>query len=107
MKNIIMSIIWALICAWLITRLLLYVDARIEFTQEYFFPSIIDFIHGIGFSARKVCFTLITLFFILTGIHKWFGQAILFVIGVVVILACVALAIFIASHIIGFMANTL
>ena len=107
MKNFIMSLIWALICAWVITRLLVYVDARVGFSQMYFFPSIIDFIHGFGLSAKKVCFTVITMFLFLTGIHRWFGQAILFVIGVVVILACVALAIFVAAHIIGFMANSL
>lgn len=107
MKDTIMSIIWALICAWLITRLLLYVDARVGFTQEYFFPDIIDFIHGIGLSARKLFFALIAIVLALTGIHKSFGQVLLFMIGIVVILGCVTLAVLAAYHIIGFLANSL
>ena len=107
MKKIIMSIVWALICAWAITRLLLYVDARVGFTQEYFFPSIIDFIHGFGFSARKVLFTILTAFFAATGIHKFFGKTLLWLIGVVLILACIVLALFIAYHAISWLAGTL
>lgn len=48
MKEGIFSFIWAGICALLSVWLVLYVDAKIGFSNDYFFPTIVDAIHDFG-----------------------------------------------------------
>ncbi len=83
MKTFIFSFIWAGICALLSVWLLLYVDAKLNFTEDYFFPWIIDTIHGWGWSVRKITFFALYLVYMITGLHKLFGNGILALIGVV------------------------
>ncbi len=93
MKESIFSFIWAGICALLSVWLILYVDAKINFSSDYFFPQIVDTIHGWGMSVRKVLFFTLYLLYWLTGIHKLFGNGILALIGwtVLLVIICIVL----------------
>ena len=70
MKEGIFSFIWAGICALLSVWLVLYVDAKIGFSNDYFFPTIVDAINDFGWSVRKVLFFSLYLVYWVTGIHK-------------------------------------
>ena len=93
MKEGIFSFIWAGICALLSVWLILYVDAKLNFSSDYFFPAIVDTIHGWGLSVRKVLFFTLYLLYWLTGIHKLFGNGILALIGwtVLLVIICIVL----------------
>lgn len=81
MKQGIFSFIWAGICALLSVLLLVYLDSKLNFSDDYFFPTIVDAIHSYGLSVRKVLFFSLYLLYWLTGIHKLFGNGILALIG--------------------------
>ncbi len=90
-KEIIYAIILAILCGWLSTKLLVYVDAKVAFSSKYFFPSIVGFIHSLGWSVKMTCFISSSLFFLVTGIGKFFGKALLVLIGLAVLLLVVTL----------------
>ena len=81
MKEGLFSFIWAGICALLSVWLVLYVDAKIGFSNDYFFPTIVDAIHDFGWSGRKVLFFALYLVYWITGVHKLFGNGLLALIG--------------------------
>lgn len=93
MKESIFSFIWAGICALLSVWLILYVDAKLNFSDDYFFPTIVDAIHSWGLSVRKVLFFSLYLLYWLTGIHKLFGNGLLSLIGWVTLLIIIAVVI--------------
>lgn len=93
MKESIFSFIWAGICALLSVLLLVYLDSKLNFSDDYFFPTIVDAIHGWGLSVRKVLFFSLYLLYWLTGIHKLFGNGILALIGWVTLLIIIAVVI--------------
>lgn len=93
MKEGIFSFIWAGICALLSVWLILYVDAKLNFSSDYFFPAIVDAIHDWGMSVRKVLFFSLYLLYWLTGIHKLFGNGILALIGWVTLLVIICVLI--------------
>lgn len=74
--------IWAAICAWIFVWLIGYINDHTAFLEKAFFPSILDFIHGFGFSAKKVLFFALFIFLWLTGLHKYIGRGIFFFIGI-------------------------
>ena len=84
MKEGIFSFIWAGICALLSVWLVLYVDAKIGFSNDYFFPTIV---------VRKVLFFALYLVYWLTGVHKLFGNGILALIGWTALLVIAAVVI--------------
>ncbi len=87
MKEFIFSFIWAGICALVSVLLIQYVDAKINFSDDYFFPAIMDIIHSYGLSVQKVLFFSLYLVYWITGIHKLFGNLILQLIGWIVVIA--------------------
>ncbi len=93
MKESIFSFIWAGICALLSVWLILYVDAKLNFSSDYFFPEIVDTIHGFGLSVRKVLFFALYLLYWLTDISKKFGNWLLAIIGLIalVVIICILL----------------
>ena len=107
MKNTIFSIIWAALCAWILTYVLLKLDARYNIADVYFFPSVVNFIHGFDVPVRKVIFFLFFGVFLLTGLHKGAGKILLAIIGVVALLVIVALFIMIGWWFISLLANSL
>lgn len=90
MKEGIFSFIWAGICALLSVWLISYVDAKINFSADYFFPAIVDTIHGWGWSVKRVLFFSLYFLYWITGIHKLFGNGILALIGWTVLLVFAA-----------------
>ena len=107
MKEKIFSFIWAGICALLSVWLLVYLDAKIGFTEDYFFPVIVDTIHGWGWSVRRVLFFSLFLVYWLTGLHKLFGNWMLTIIGLVAFLIIAALVIIGGCWFIGWLASFL
>ena len=80
-KNLVFSLLWAMICSWLTLRLFIFLEAHFHFSQIAFAPKIIDFIHGYGFSVKKVLFVLITIVYLLTGVHRLFGGLLKYLLG--------------------------
>jgi len=107
MKEKIFSIIWAALCAWVLTYILLKLDARYNITDMYFLPSMINFIHGFDISVRKVIFFFIFGVFAMSGAHKGIGKILLTIIGVVALLVIVALVVMIAWWFFSLLANSL
>lgn len=89
MKEGIFSFIWAGICALLSVLLLVYLDGKLHFSSDYFFPQIVDTIHNYGLSVRKVLFFTLYLLYWLTGIHKLFGNGLLSLIGWTVLIVII------------------
>jgi len=90
-KEYIFGLIWAVVCGWLSTKLLVYVDMKTAFTEMYFFPSIVGFIHGLGWSVKITCFVFLSVFFWITGLSKFFGKGLLVIIGISVLIIIIAL----------------
>jgi hypothetical protein len=105
-KNIVFSLIWAMLCSWITMKLIVLCDAEWHFTQMAFVPQIIGFIHGFGISAKTVLFLTLTALFTFTGIHRLFGGALKYLLGLVYILFWVTvigaiiyyIAIFLIAH---------
>ena len=106
MKEKFFSIIWAALCAWIITYVLLKIDASYNISDMYFFPSVFSFIQGFC-SVRKLVFFLLTIIFVISGIHKGVGKILLFIIGVVALVVIVALVIMVAWWFFDLLANSL
>lgn len=81
MKDHIFSFVWAAICAWATVWILVYLNSKLQFNGDFIFPAITDFLHGRGFSVRKVCFWSFFLVYWLTGLHKLIGTALRVAIG--------------------------
>ncbi|MBQ8751235.1 MAG: hypothetical protein IJZ30_06350 [Alphaproteobacteria bacterium] len=107
MKEKFFSIIWAALCAWILTYVLLKLDARYNIADMYFFPSVVNFIHGFNIPVRKVFFFLFSGIFLLTGLHKGAGKILLAIIGVFALLVIVALVVMIGWWFISLLANSL
>lgn len=91
MKHI-YSFVWAALCAWMCVWLLGSLDAKFGILQHYFIPTIIEFVHGFGVSAKTILFLAIFLVFWASGIHKIVGRIFLLIIGWIVIIIVVGLA---------------
>jgi hypothetical protein len=85
MKNWIFSFVWAAICAWTVVKVLLY------FNLAEKMPWAVGFIHNWGFSAKTVYFLVIFFFFWITGLNKFIGSAIRYLIGSIVLIVVLAL----------------
>ena len=90
-KNFVFSLLWAMICAWLVMKLIIFIDAQYHLSQIAFAPAVINFINGFGISARMVLFVIITAILLFTGAHKWFGGMLVYVLGFAYIAFFVAL----------------
>ncbi|MBE6463393.1 MAG: hypothetical protein E7005_06545 [Alphaproteobacteria bacterium] len=90
-KEFVYSIILGIVCGWLSTKLLVYVDTKTAFSTMYFFPSIVGFIHGLGWSVKITCFVFLSIFFWITGLSKFLGKGLLFIIGISVLIIIFAL----------------
>lgn len=91
MKNTVFYIIYTIACAWIFTKLLLWVDSEYAISQFIMnkFPLavwIIDNIHQMDLSIRVIVFFVFLVFFFFTEIHRYFGYILSKVIGVTVIL---------------------
>jgi len=81
MKNIIFSVIWAAVCAWITVWLISMANSKTNFAEWSFIPAVVDAIHNFGWSAKKVLFFTLTAVYLFTGIHKLVGGGILFLLG--------------------------
>ena len=106
MKNFCFTIIWAALCAWVITWILIQVDNKVGFTEMYFFPEIKTFIQNF-ISVKKFVFFFIFGFFLLTGINQIIGKAALWLIGVIGFVAIACLIIMIGWWFLSTLANAL
>ena len=91
MKNTIFNIIWSGIIAFFLTRMLIAVEAKTNFADLYCLPQVIEFIHGLGMSARILCFVIITVILAITGIAKLLGNLAFWLIGAALWLVLIAL----------------
>lgn len=94
MKDFIFSLIWAAICAWFFTKILIWTNEQLELSVMSGFAWAVDLLHGWGLSIKKVVFFAFLVLFLLTGIHKSFGNWLGVLIGwatliIVVIIVCV------------------
>lgn len=97
MKNLregIFSFIWAAICAWITIWVLVYLNSKLGYIDDWFFPAIVNFIHGSGFAVKKVFFFVFFLIYWLTGVHKLFGNVLLMLIGWTALIIIVALIVY-------------
>lgn len=77
MKEVAFSVIWAAICAWICTQILVWIDL----TRFSFFLGIANQISQWGFSPKVVCFLFFAVLFLATGTHKLLGTSLRIVIG--------------------------
>ena len=108
MKTI-FSFVWAALCAWAMVMLLLWLDTKLDLREIWFFPEMLEWFRnsGLPFSFRQLLFFGLLLTFLFTGLHKYIGQGILFMIGVVCILVVAILVIFFGYHFVMWLAGTL
>ena len=107
MKNTIFNIIWSGIIAFFLTRLLIIVECKTNFADWYCIPAIYTFIHSLGMSVRIVVFVILTLILSATGIAKFLGNLLLWVIGGAIWLVLIALGVYIAYHALIWVAGAL
>lgn len=94
MKRKIFYFLWAVICAWLFVKLLLWVDFQFELTQTAVFAPVVDFIHKWDLSVRKVLFCVLVIVFLITGIQNYFGHWLLTILGIAIFLFVAMLVIY-------------
>lgn len=107
MKKKIFYFIWATICAWLFTKLLLWMDARFELTHIAVINGIVNLIHGWNVSVRKIVFGALLLVFLISGIQKIFGHWILSILGIAAILVVVTFVLMICWYFLSWIISTL
>ena len=95
MKELFFYVLVAAVCAWGTVWLILQGDAAWEISSKWFLPDVINFIHGYGFSGRKVAFYAFFTIYLLTGLHRplarfIFKAVIWIIILFIVIVACMA-----------------
>lgn len=72
-KKFIFNIIWAALCAWLCTKLLLWMNGRFDFNGLPIIAYLADTIQGWGLQIRTVAFGGLVVLFLITNIHRWIG----------------------------------
>ena len=91
MKDCIFNIVWAAICAWLFTKILIWVDSQYGLSQMTGILQIVNFAHAKGFSIKAIVFFSLVVLFLLTNFHRLFGyvlgHAIIWGIILVIIIA--------------------
>ena len=102
----IFSFIWAAICAWITIWILVYLNSKLGYTNDFCFPAIVNFFHNHGFAVRKVFFFVFFLIYWLTGIHKFFGNVLLMIIGWTVLIIIVALIVVLGFYFLRWISGT-
>lgn len=85
----------------------IWLDAKLVWSQELFFPAIIDFFHGYGLAVRKILFWSLFLLFWGTGLHKFFGNVLLQLIGWVVALVIVVIVVIAGYYFLRWISGTI
>ncbi len=67
MKDLIFSLLWAAICAWAFTKILIWADLQFELGTISILAWILDLLHKWGLSIKKVVFFAFLALFLLTG----------------------------------------
>ncbi|MBO5037881.1 MAG: hypothetical protein J6C85_00275 [Alphaproteobacteria bacterium] len=106
LKEGVFSFIWAAICAWITVWVLVYLNSKLGYIDDFCFPAIVNFFHGHGFGVRKVFFFVFFLVYWLTGIHKLFGNILLMLIGWGALIFIVVLVVFLGFHFLRWIAGT-
>jgi len=108
MKERIFSFVWAAICAWATVHLLLWLDTKLEFSELWFFPAMLEYFHewGLPITFRQVLFFGLLLTYWFTGLHKYVGYGILMAIGFTVILVIAILLILLGYQLVMWMAGS-
>lgn len=103
MKEVAFSVIWAAICAWVCTQLLVWIDL----TRFSFVAGIANQISQWGFSPKIVCFFAFGILFLVTGIHKLVGTALRVVLGWAGVIVGFVLAIVVCWYIVKWLISCL
>lgn len=107
MKEGVFSFIWAALCAWIIVWLLLVINAKTGFANEWIFPNVIQWVQNWGVSFRKVLFVALFIILWATGYHKLIGNCILMAIGYICLIAITILALLCAYWLLSTLAGCL
>ena len=107
MKKIMFDIVWAGILAFFLTKLIIAVDAEKNISEMFYFPEIINLIHGLGMSVKVITFIILTAILYFTNIAKILGNLLLWLIGLAYWLVIAGLIIIVAYNIIIWVAGAL
>ena len=107
MKEHIFSLIWAAICAWLLTRALIWADARFELASISVFSWGMNLLHCWGLSVRKVMFIGFLVLLLFTEIHKLLGHWLWIFIGWATLIAIVIVICVVGWHFLTWILSTL
>lgn len=94
-KERIFYLIWTGICSWIFTQLLIWIIVSNGLDETSVVVWTTNLIHGWGFAVRKVILFVLFVFFLISGVHKYFGKLLLFIIGISYILFIAAIFIFV------------
>ncbi|MBR5154767.1 MAG: hypothetical protein IKW58_03490 [Alphaproteobacteria bacterium] len=101
------DIVWAGILAFFLTKLIIAVDAEKNISEMFYFPEIINLIHGLGMSVKVITFIILTAILYFTNIAKILGNLLLWLIGLAYWLVIAGLIIIVAYNIIIWVAGAL
>jgi hypothetical protein len=93
MKELFIYVLIALACAYGTVWLILQGDAAWSVSSRWFFPSMIAFIHGHGYSVKEILLISIFTFYLVTTLHRYIARGIfVLIIWTVVIMLVIAAA---------------
>ena len=99
--------VWAAVAAFLTTLLLIKLGACLNLTDWLFFPSVLDFLHAHGWSARVWSFWLLFLIYWITEWHFVIGGILLNIIFTIIWIIVVIVAVYVGWNILIWLASLL
>ena len=97
MKELFFYVLVAIGCAYGTVWLLLQANTAWGLSEMWFFPDVLAFIHGYGYSMRVVAMFAFFAFYLLSGLHRWVARG-LFNLVIWTIILMVAIAAIVALY---------
>jgi len=69
-------VLWALLCAAGVTYLLILLNNSLGMSQWSWVSGILSYVHGYGMSGAQFAFVVLSVFFLITGLHRNIGRLI-------------------------------
>lgn len=107
MKENLFYLLWAVICAWIFTKFLIWTNEQLELSVMTGVVWAVDLLHGCGLSIKKVVFFAFLVLFLLTGIHKSFGNWLRVLIGWATLIIIVIIVCVVGWHFLAWIVSTL
>lgn len=107
MQEHIFYFLWAAICAWIFTKILIWTNDQIGLSVMPGFVWAVDLVHGWGLSIKKMVFFALLVLFLLTGIHKLLGNWLGVLIGWVILIIVVIIVCVVGWHFLTWIVSTL